>query len=107
MDNQRVPLVLFNRGEQCTTVTGIFRVACLCFAVKEDSAAAMKVLFTAALHEVKFWWSEGQNVKSQRGLWKAGGGRDRELAPSTPRSSASNQGGHSSSEIVLCVASAS
>eukprot|EP01042_Synura_sphagnicola_P000320 gene320-331_t len=41
------------------------KVLCTCFLILDGA----EVLVTAGQKHVKFWWSQGQNVKSQKGVW--------------------------------------
>jgi len=78
------------------TPTDKGKILCMCFLVNdlvvdpnvfnEDGASTRDVVVTAGERHLKFWWTQGQNVQSQRALW----GRHRAEKKST----------------IMCVASA-
>ena len=56
------------------TSTSKSKINCMCFLADSDdvttiTAPIADILVTAGDRHIKFWWSLGQNVKSQRGLW--------------------------------------
>lgn len=58
------------------TPTDKGKVHCLCFLVKENQATnsadiPSDVIVTGGEKHLKFWWSKGQNIKSQKGIWGA------------------------------------
>ena len=58
------------------TPTDKGKVHCLCFLVKENQSnvstdVASDIIVTGGEKHLKFWWSKGQNIKSQKGIWGA------------------------------------
>lgn len=74
--------------ELMKTRTDSGKVLCMCFLASDLNAptnptGATDVIVTGGERHLKFWWSLGQNVKSQRGMWGHEGKSDRAVRNDT------------------------
>ena len=51
------------------TPTDKGKIHCVCFQKGSGSDGTSDIIVTGGEKHLKFWWSKGQNVKSQKGIW--------------------------------------